>query len=34
VLTLKSKGIANTAALLGGMMAWKAAGLATEGSGK
>jgi len=33
VLTLKSKGIEDAAALLGGMQAWKNAGLPTEGSG-
>jgi rhodanese-related sulfurtransferase len=32
VLTLKSKGIEDAAALLGGMAAWKNAGLPTEGS--
>jgi rhodanese-related sulfurtransferase len=31
VLTLKSKGIDNAVALLGGMGAWKAAKLPTEG---
>jgi rhodanese-related sulfurtransferase len=32
VLTLKPKGIEDAAALLGGMNAWKAAGLPTEGN--
>jgi rhodanese-related sulfurtransferase len=34
VLTLKSKGIEDAAALLGGMAAWQSAGLPTEGSAK
>jgi rhodanese-related sulfurtransferase len=33
VLTLKPKGIEDAAALLGGMAAWKNAGLPTEGTG-
>jgi rhodanese-related sulfurtransferase len=33
VLTLKPKGIEDAAALLGGMGAWKSAGLPTEGTG-
>jgi rhodanese-related sulfurtransferase len=32
VLTLKSKGMDNAAALLGGMNAWKSQGLPMEGS--
>jgi 3-mercaptopyruvate sulfurtransferase SseA len=32
VFTLKAKGIEDSAALLGGMQAWKNAGLPTEGS--
>jgi rhodanese-related sulfurtransferase len=32
VLTLKSRGIENAAALLGGMAAWKEQGLPTEPS--
>lgn len=32
MLTLKSKGIEDAAALLGGMAAWKNAGLPTEGN--
>jgi rhodanese-related sulfurtransferase len=32
VLTLKSKGLENAAALLGGMAAWKSQGLPTEAS--
>jgi len=32
VLTLKSKGIEDAAALLGGLTAWKNAGLPTEGN--
>jgi 3-mercaptopyruvate sulfurtransferase SseA len=31
VLLLKGKGVENAAALLGGMAAWKAAGLPVEG---
>jgi rhodanese-related sulfurtransferase len=34
VLTLKSKGINNAAALLGGMDAWKSQGLPMESSGQ
>jgi rhodanese-related sulfurtransferase len=34
VLTLKSKGMDNAAALLGGMNAWKSQGLPMETSGK
>jgi len=32
VLTLKSKGMENAAALLGGMNAWKSQGLPMEGA--
>jgi rhodanese-related sulfurtransferase len=34
VLTLKSKGINNAAALLGGLEAWKSAGYPVEGTSK
>ena len=34
MLTLKSKGMENAAALLGGMNAWKSQGLPMEGGGK
>ena len=34
MLTLKSKGIENSAALLGGMTAWKNQGLPMESGGK
>jgi rhodanese-related sulfurtransferase len=34
VFTLKSKGINNAAALLGGMDAWKSQGLPMEGGGQ
>ena len=33
MLTLKTKGIEDAAALLGGLNAWKEAGLPTEGAG-